>query len=60
MRQMCIYCFKWADIDTMTPLLNKVEISSIIIARIVLLLLWIICLSFQTNMYANNQEPTNN
>ncbi|MCP1491920.1 hypothetical protein J2Y73_001951 [Peribacillus frigoritolerans] len=23
MRQMCIYCFKWADIDTMTPLFEQ-------------------------------------
>ncbi|PEZ72711.1 hypothetical protein [Peribacillus simplex] len=23
MRQMCIYCFKWADIDTMTPIFEQ-------------------------------------
>lgn len=58
MRQMCIYCFKWADMDTMTPIFEQGREFVNIIVKIVLMLLWIICLNSHTNMQANHQEST--
>ncbi|MGE7763317.1 hypothetical protein [Peribacillus sp. NPDC097895] len=63
MRQMCMYCFKWADIDTLTPLFEQgrdfvnyycEDCVTAVMDN----------LFFHTNMvvpipmYANNQEPT--